>query len=180
MVWYLYYLFFVWFEIKILKNLMKEIINKSKKVSATQHAYLGLCMASRGFGAEIIYSLNLGFWSSTSFFSPEDFTSGFTGSGGFSLLWGPFVQPWREKDSLLGSRFWAISLTSSPQTWMSAHSDRRSNTDMTAAACHQGRQQNPTLTTMLRKSEKSVVLLLQQDHPWKIPKDTFIRSDSRT
>lgn len=62
-------------------------------------------MASWGFGAEIIYSLNLGFWSAMSFFSPEDFTSGFTGSGGFSLLWGPFVQPWREKDSLLDPQF---------------------------------------------------------------------------
>lgn len=55
---------------------------------------LGLRIASWGFGAEMMYSLNFGFWSSASFFSPDDVTSGFTGSGGFSLLWGPFVQPW--------------------------------------------------------------------------------------
>lgn len=59
---------------------------------------LGLYIASWGFGAEIMYSLNFVFGASTSFFSPDVFTSGFTGSGGFSLLWGPFVQPWeREK-----------------------------------------------------------------------------------
>lgn len=69
-----------------------------KKGTASPHSYLGLCIASWGFGAEIIYSLNLGFWSSMSFFSP----TGFTGSGGFSLLWGPFVHPWREKECLLG------------------------------------------------------------------------------
>lgn len=59
---------------------------------------LGLKMAFWGFGAQMMYSLYFGFWSSPSFFSPEDVTSGFTGSGGFSLLWGPLVQPW-EKSS---------------------------------------------------------------------------------
>lgn len=29
------------------------------------------------------------------------------------------------------------------------------------------------LTAMLRKSEKSVVLLLQQDHPWRMFKETL-------
>lgn len=66
-------------------------------------ANLGLHIASWGFGAEMMYSLNFGFWSSNSFFSPEDVTSGFTGSGGFSLLWGPFVQPCEEKVTVLDS-----------------------------------------------------------------------------
>lgn len=52
----------------------------------------------------MMYSLNFGFWSSASFFSPDDFTSGFTGSGGFSLLWGPFVQPCEEKVTALVSQ----------------------------------------------------------------------------
>lgn len=56
--------------------------------------YLGLCMNSTGLGAWMTYSSNLGFRSSSSFFPPEDFTSGFTGSGGFSLLWQPFMHPW--------------------------------------------------------------------------------------
>lgn len=65
---------------------------------------LGLCIASWGFGAEMMYSLNFGFWSSVSFFSPDDFTSGFTGSGGFSLLWAPFVQPCEERVTVLDSQ----------------------------------------------------------------------------
>lgn len=82
-------------------------------------------MASWGFGAEIIYSLNLGFWSSMSFFSPEDFTSGFTGSGGFSLLWGPFVQPWSKKICWIPCLSWVWRLPHTrmrtdevTQTWL--------------------------------------------------------------
>lgn len=59
---------------------------------------LGLCILSWGLGAEMMYSPNFGFWSSVSFFSPDDFTSGLTGSGGFSLLWPPFVQPFERKE----------------------------------------------------------------------------------
>lgn len=59
---------------------------------------LGLCIFSWGLGAEMMYSSNFGFWSSVSFFSPDDITSGFTGWGGFSLLWGPFVQPCERKE----------------------------------------------------------------------------------
>lgn len=59
---------------------------------------LGLCIFSWGFGAEMMYSSNFGFWSSVSFLSPDDFTSGFTGSGGFTLLWAPFVQPLERKE----------------------------------------------------------------------------------
>lgn len=59
---------------------------------------LGLWIFSWGLGAVMMYSSNFGFWSSVSFFSPDDFTSGFTGSGGFSLLWAPFVQPFERKD----------------------------------------------------------------------------------
>lgn len=44
-----------------------------------------------------MYSLNFVFGASNSFFSPDVVTSGFTGSGGFSLLWGPFVQPWERE-----------------------------------------------------------------------------------
>lgn len=66
----------------------------SNKLVKLPETNLGRSIASWGFGAEMMYSLNFGFWSSKSFaFSPDDFTSGFTGSGGFSLLWGPFVQP---------------------------------------------------------------------------------------
>lgn len=51
----------------------------------------------------MMYSLNFGFWSSASFLSPDDdFTSGFTGSGGFSLLCGPFVQPCEKKVIVVG------------------------------------------------------------------------------
>lgn len=55
---------------------------------------LGLCIFSWGLGAEMMYSSHFGFWSSVSFFSPHDFT----GSGGFSLLWAPFVQPFERKE----------------------------------------------------------------------------------
>lgn len=63
--------------------------------------YLGLHIASWGFGAEMIYSSNFGFSSSASFFSPDDVTSGFTGSGGFFLSWGPFVQPCSQRQTAI-------------------------------------------------------------------------------
>lgn len=55
---------------------------------------LGLCIFSWGLGAEMMYSSHFGFWSSVSFFSPHDFT----GSGGFSLLWAPLVQPFERRE----------------------------------------------------------------------------------
>lgn len=54
--------------------------------------YLGLFIASTGLGAWMMCSWNLGFNSDSSFFSVV-LTSGLTGSGGFSLLCLPFVQP---------------------------------------------------------------------------------------
>lgn len=63
----------------------------------------------------MMYSLNFDFWSSVSFFSPNDVTSGFTGSGGFSLLWGPFVQPCQEKSH------WVV-LTNNEQSGQYSHS----------------------------------------------------------
>lgn len=41
------------------------------------------------------------------------------------------------------------------------------NENMTTEDWRYGSKQKQKLTTMLRKSEKSVVLLLQQDHPWR-------------
>lgn len=46
-------------------------------------------------------SWNLGFSSASSFRSVVLLTSGLTGSGGFSLLWRPFVQPYQGKHMFL-------------------------------------------------------------------------------
>lgn len=121
---------------------------------------LGLCIFSWGLGAEMMYSSNFGFWSSVSFFSPDDFTSGFTGSGGFSLLWGPFVQPLRVNGRKKKNQWRKlIKITS-------AHMANIVDGDAFDIN-RKWRQGNWELTTMLRKSEKSVVLRLQQDHPYK-------------
>lgn len=63
--------------------------------------YLGLLIVSNGFGAWIMCSWNLGFSSASSFRSEVVLTSGLTGSGGFSLLWKPFVQPYWGKHMFL-------------------------------------------------------------------------------
>lgn len=120
----------------------------------------------------MMYSLNFGFWLSASFFSPDDVTSGFTGSGGFSLLWGPFVQPCKEKATVLDSQTSTAHATMA--TAKVAVNEYENNRQWKWKHDHGGfkvwiemldwRQK---LTTMLRKSEKSVVLLLQQDHPWR-------------
>lgn len=118
-----------------------------------------------------MYSLNFGFWSSKSFaFSPDDFTSGFTGSGGFSLLWGPFVQPCKKpvpysqtvvvqanttEERVAINFFWFL---------INQHIPGDTTVEINKSV---KREKNRKLTAMLRKSEKSVVLLLQQDHPWE-------------
>lgn len=140
-----------------------ESIKKHKNMA---DANLGLHIASWGFGAEMMYSLNFGFWSSNSFFSPEDVTSGFTGSGGFSLLWGPFVQPCEEKVTVLDSH----KIKAQAVLAMAKVPVNNYETTETSPWRIEQRKRlrlNRELTTMLRKSEKSVVLLLQQDHPWR-------------
>lgn len=142
-----------------------ESIKKHKNMA---DANLGLHIASWGFGAEMMYSLNFGFWSSNSFFSPEDVTSGFTGSGGFSLLWGPFVQPCEEKVTVLDSHKIKAQAV---WPWQRCQSItmKQQTTETSPWRIEQRKRLrlNRELTTMLRKSEKSVVLLLQQDHPWR-------------
>lgn len=131
---------------------------------------LGLWIFSWGLGAVMMYSSNFGFWSSVSFLSPDDFTSGFTGSGGLSLLWAPFVQPFERKEK-------KKSIHGTPKNY--EHTGpicgRPGRESMPLKATESGgtsmedlwyrSKDNRELTAMLRKSEKSVVLLLQQDHP---------------
>lgn len=68
------------------------LLLKRDKNMQLYKGYLGLFIASTGLGAWMMCSWNLGFNSESSFFSVV-FTSGLTGSGGFSLLCRPFVQP---------------------------------------------------------------------------------------
>lgn len=70
--------------------------------------YLGLLIVSSGFGAWMMCSWNLGFSSASSFRSVVLLTSGLTGSGGFSLLWRPFVQPYQGKHMFLYPYIYAV------------------------------------------------------------------------
>lgn len=154
----------------------------SNKLVKLPETNLGRSIASWGFGAEMMYSLNFGFWSSKSFaFSPDDFTSGFTGSGGFSLLWGPFVQPCKKTVP-----YWqaiVVQANTTKKMWQSIifffffFFLKSTNTFRRHDCCNvhdSEKRENRKLTAMLRKSEKSVVLLLQQDHPWEDFTETLV------
>lgn len=147
----------------------------------SQLSNLGLCIASWGLGAEMMYSLNFVFWSSASFFSPDEVTSGFTGSGGFSLLWGPFVQPCEKKVNVLNSQTMAAH-ASTAKAKVAASDYKTTKTMETWPQRIQSMdlKRRHKLTTMLRKSEKSVVLLLQQDHPWRKVQKHQLWPDNKT
>lgn len=80
------------------------------------------------------------------------------------MLWGPFVQPCEEKVTVLDwHKIKAQAVLAVAKVPVNNY--EATETSPWRIVQRKRLRLNRELTTMLRKSEKSVVLLLQQDHP---------------